>query len=573
MGLLDPTPPPYDPLEWARLPLPDKARLVCRSWALQGYGTPVAIYLVYLLKLAAYIGAWVFFCSFTPGLGDLSTLGEWWLHPVAFQKAIVWSLLFEVLGLGCGSGPLTGRYMPPLGGFLYFLRPGATKLPLLPRAPVIGGDTRGTLDILLYAALLLGLVRALVAPELDLASLLPLVVLVPLCGLFDRTLFLAARAEHFWVMIVLFAFAPAWLAGVMVVQAALWFWAGVSKLNHHFPAVVCAMTSNGPVTRFQWLRRAMYRRYPDDLRPSRLATIMAHAGTALELSVPIVLLLGDGGLLTTVGLVLMFVLHGFILGSVPMGVPIEWNIIVLYGGLFLFGHHADTSVLGLTSTPLLAAFVGLFAVALPLYGNLVPHRLSFLLSMRYYAGNWPFSVWLFRGDSYRKLDRLRKSSPWLHDQLGAFYDRKTAVGLVGKVMGFRLMHLAGRALCLLVPRAVDEPTQYEWVDGELVAGLALGWNFGDGHLHNEQLLAALQAQCEFEPGELRCVFVESQPLHRQTMRWRICDAATGELERGQLDIAALRQLQPWSFAPTSDPPGNGQPRSSATPERATATAS
>src|SRR5690606_7238570 len=125
--------------------------------------------------------------------------------------------------------------------------------------------------------------------------------------------------------------------GAALVQAALWFWAGVSKLNHHFPNVVCAMTSNGPVTRFAWLRRAMYRGYPDDLRPSRLAVLMAHGGTALELAVPVILLFGDGGLLTAVGLVLMVILHGFILGSVPMGVPIEWNLVVLYGGMFLFG--------------------------------------------------------------------------------------------------------------------------------------------------------------------------------------------------------------------------------------------
>ena len=78
--------------------------------------------------------------------------------------------------------------------------------------------------------------------------------------------------------------------------------------------------------------------------------------------------------------------------------------------------------------------------------------------------------------------------------------------LIGKVMGFRLMHLHGRALPLLVPRAVKRFEDYEYVDGELVAGLSLGWNFGDGHLHNEQLMQAIQAQCGFEPGELRCIF-------------------------------------------------------------------
>jgi hypothetical protein len=109
------------------------------------------------------------------------------------------------------------------------------------------------------------------------------------------------------------------------------------------------------------------------------------------------------------------------------------------------------------------------------------------------------------------------------------------------------MHLHGRALPQLVTRAVDRFEDYQWVDGELVAGLALGWNFGEGHLHHEQLLAAVQAQCGFEPGELRCVFVESQPLGRGTLAYRLADAATGPLAAGELAIAELRTRQPWAL--------------------------
>src|SRR5215467_7868720 len=101
-----------------------------------------------------------------------------------------------------------------------------------------------------------------------------------------------------------------------------------------------------------------------------------------------------------------------------------------------------------------AVFLVVMVVAIPLLGNLFPSRVSFLLAMRYYAGNWAYSIWLFKGECYRKLDRLKKTSPWVHDQLARFYDRKTAVGLVGKVIGFRAMHLHGRALQSLVPKAV-----------------------------------------------------------------------------------------------------------------------
>jgi len=547
MKLLQPTPLPYDPLEWSKKPLAERGRSVCQAWALDGYGSPAAIYAVYALKVFLYVAAWIFFCSFTPGLGGLSNLASWWLEPIAFQKAILWSLLFEVLGLGCGSGPLTGRYFPPIGGFLHFLRPGTTKLPVLPGMPLLGGARRTWLDAALYLALLVGLLRALVAPALAPELVLPIVVLLPLLGLADRTIFLAARGEHYWTTAVCFLLVGNWIAGAKAVQLALWFWAGFSKLNHHFPTVVCVMTSNSPALPFAWLRRRMYRHYPDDLRPSRVAEVMAHAGTALELAVPIVLLLAPAGWPLVLGMVLMLMLHGFITSNVPMGVPIEWNVMVVYGAFALFWAYPEVTPLDVGSAPL-AIFLAVMLIAVPLLGNLFPGRISFLMAMRYYAGNWPYGVWLFRGDSYRKLDRLKKSAPWVYDQLERFYDRGTGIGLVGKVMAFRLMHLHGRALPVLIPKAVPRLSDYEYLDGEIIAGLALGWNFGDGHLHREQLLHAIQAQCGFDEGELRCIFVEAQPLGRRTLEYRIVDAKTGLIERGELDVHVLRERQPWAAA-------------------------
>lgn len=552
MGWLDPIPTPYDGRDWASRPFVERAQMVCRCLAHDGYGAPVAIYIAYALKIGLYVGGWLLFCSFTPGLGDPRTIAQWWAEPVAFQKAIVWSLLFEVLGLGCGSGPLTGRYLPPIGGVLYFARPGTTKLARFPGVPLIGGLRRTWLDAGLYLALVAALLVALCSGSsgatagLPAERLWPIAILVVVLAAFDRSLFLAARGEHYWVTVMCFLLATHWLPAAKAVQAALWWWAGVSKLNHHFPYVVAVMTSNSPMTRlFPRFRRAMYRDYPRDLTPSRLAVWMGHGGTALELGVPVVLLLGDGGPITTVGLVLMLALHLHITSSVPMGVPLEWNVMVVYGGLYLFGVHADVSPLAIDSV-LLSALLVVCLVAVPLFGNLAPRFVSFLPSMRYYAGNWPFTIWLFRHGSHKKLDHgLVKSTPWVFDQLAPFYDEGTSQALVGKVMGFRLLHLHGRLLPQLVHRAVDDPDAYQWLDGEVVGGAVHGWNFGDGHLHSEQLLAAVQAQCNFADGELRCIFVEAQPAGRPSMRWRIVDAARGQLCEGETAISTLRQLQPW----------------------------
>ncbi|CAN95704.1 putative membrane protein [Sorangium cellulosum So ce56] len=546
VALLRPLAPPYDPLDWAKRPFPERARMVCEAWALQGSGAPLAVYVLHAVKLALYAGAWVLFCSTSPSLGGLSTIGDWWLHPLAFQKAILWSMLFEGLGFGCGFGPLSGRYAPPVGGALYFLRPGTTKLALFARAPLLGGTRRTPLDVALYFALLALLVRALLAPALGASHLVPIAALVPVLAVADRTIFLALRAEHYWTTVVVFAATADWIGGAKAVQLALWLWAGVSKLNHHFPTVVCVMTSNSPFARFAWLRRRMYVRYPDDLRPSRLAIAMSHAGTALELGVPIVLACSTGETAIAVGIAMALALHAFITSNVPMGAPIEWNLMVVYGVFALFWAHPGAYPFDV-GPPRLGALLAIMLVAVPLLGNIAPGRISFLLAMRYYAGNWPYSVWLFRGDSYRKLDRLVKAAPWIYDQLDRFYDHATSVGLVGKVLAFRLMHLQGRALPVLLPKAIEGPLhEYEYLDGELVGGLALGWNFGDGHLHRDGLLRAIQDQCGFAPGELRCIFVESQPLGGAKMAYQIHDAASGLLDAGELDVRELRGRQPWA---------------------------
>ena len=241
----------------------------------------------------------------------------------------------------------------------------------------------------------------------------------------------------------------------------------------------------------------------------------------------------------------MLLFHIFITSSIPMGVPIEWNFLMVYGAFVLFGHYADVSAFSVSS-PLLIAFLVFALLLVPLFGNLVPSRASFLCSMRYYAGNWAYSVWLFKGDSSKKLDEhLVKLAPRLPEQLEGMLDEETIIASLSKVLGFRSMHLHGRCLQSLLPKAVDDIEEYEYLDGELVAGIVIGWNFGDGHLHNMQLLRSIQAQCAFEEGELRCIFVESQPMGQGTHSWTIADAATGVRGTGKIRVKDLLDLQPW----------------------------
>ncbi len=541
--------PPYEPRRILDAPFPERVRLVCRTWASQVAPNPFLVTVMYWVKyFVLYIGGWAFFVSFDAGYPGFGAPGEWAFTADAFRKAILWSILYEIAGLGCSSGPMNGRIIPPIGGYLTFLRPGTTKLALFPNLPWIGGIRRTGLDVglhVLNAALLL---HALLAPEVTPALMLPPLLLIPILGVLDKTIYLAARGEHYYVALVCLFFASEdglWIAACQVVWAMIWFWAATSKVNHHFPSVIQVMMNNGPFFP-KWLKLRLFADYPDDLRPSALAARMARMGTATEYLIPLVLISSESALLTGLGLFVMTCFHGFISLNNPNGMPIEWNILMVYGGIFLFGFHPEVSVQALGAMPLLVAFLFVCLFAIPCFGNFVPSRVSFLLSMRYYAGNWAYNIWLFRKGATSKLDRLTRSSGTMREQFERFMGDPESVEMaLALSMSHRFMHLEGRPLLEALPRAVDDIEDYEWIEGEVLGGSVIGWNFGDGHLNGEQLLEAVQAQCGFEEGEVRVVMVESQPLLGPTMKWKVMDACTGLVAEGATEIRPMRDVQPF----------------------------
>jgi hypothetical protein len=543
--------PPHPPQRILGAPFSERVKLVCQSWAAQiAPNRPDVMALYWAKYLFVYLGGWAFFVSFNGDYPGFTSPVAWAFDAVSFQKMIAWSIFYELLGLGCSWGPMNARFKPMMGGFRYFLRPGTTKMPWLPGAPVIGGATRSWLEPALYALLQLSLLRALVAPEVTPALLLPALVLVPALGVLDTTIFLAARAEHYWVALsclVVAAEDGLWLSGCKLVWCFIWFWAATSKVNRHFPSVIMVMMNNGPFFP-KLLKKRLFADFPTDLRPSRFATTMAHLGTLTEYSIPVLLLLAPGGIPTLLCLCLMTSFHGFIALNNPNGMPIEWNILMIYGGWFLFGFHPEASLLALGQAPGLLAFLLFWLFALPLFGNFFPARVSFLLSMRYYAGNWAYNIWLFRkdGSGVEKLSKLKKSAGSVREQLEALGITGQKLDLAMALMpATRFMHFEGRALLEALPVAVDHIDHYEWFEGEVLGGSIIGWNFGDGHLNGKALLDGIQPQCGFEPGEVRVVSVESQPMFRPTMEWKVWDAATGLVAEGVTDLASMRAQQPW----------------------------
>ena len=155
MGFFEPSPPPFELEEWKRKPHLTRLKPLVQDWGLNGFGSPSFVYLLYAFKLVIYAGGGLLLISLTPGLGGLGNIGDWWNEPIVFQKFAVWTLLWEILGLGAGSMPLSFRFNPPIGGPLYWLRTGTTRLPPWPdKVPFTAGRFRTPLDVLLYAGVL-----------------------------------------------------------------------------------------------------------------------------------------------------------------------------------------------------------------------------------------------------------------------------------------------------------------------------------------------------------------------------------------------------------------------------------
>ncbi|AII10792.1 DUF3556 domain-containing protein [Rhodococcus opacus] len=569
MGFTTPDLPDIEYSDWKTRTRGERLKIAAQHWVEHGFGTPYAVYVLYIVKCALYMAGAAAVISLTPGLGSLTDIGSWWTEPIVYEKLVIWTLLYEVIGIGCGFGPLTLRFLPPIGGFLYFLRPGTLRLPPWPtKVPLTRGDQRTLVDVGLYVIVLASGVWALLQPGqggpvtdagdvglIDPVAVIPLIAALALLGLRDKTVFLAARAEQFWLTLFVFFFPFVdMIIGFKLIMLALWWGAATSKLNHHFPHVVAVMMSNSPLMRIKWLKRKMYLDPPTDLRPSLLPKILAHTGTAVEYLVPAYLVfLGDGGPLTWAAIIFMALFHLHIISTVPMGVPLEWNIFFIFSLFYLFGHYGSISVFDLGS-PLLLVILLIGLVAIPTLGHIRPQWISFLPAMRYYAGNWATSAWCFRGDAEQKIDQhVKKVAALPSTQLARLYGPEIADIMLTKGQVWRSMHTHGRALNGLITRAVDNEDDYTIRDGEFIAGPTLGWNFGEGHLHNEQLLAALQRRCHFDAGELRVVILESQPMHRQRQAYKIVDAKTGVLEQGYVLVEDMLSRQPWPEAADSFP--------------------
>ncbi|OBH01111.1 hypothetical protein A5696_14290 [Mycobacterium sp. E2699] len=568
MGFKQPDLAAVDPDTFLQKPLMERMRILALDWGEKGFGSPKMVHTIYILKLVVFfaIGG-ITVATATSGLPAFWHVTQWWNQPIVYQKVILWTVLLEAIGVAGSWGPLAGKVKPMTGGILFWARPGTIRLRPWKWVPFTRGDRRTWFDIAVYLALLVTLAVALLSPGVHSESLskalphntsglvnpallvAPIALLV-LIGLRDKTVFLAARGEQYLPVLVVFAALPFvnMIIALKLVIVVVWIGAGFSKFGKHFANVIPPMVSNTIYLPTR-VRRAHYRDFGRDMRPSRVAKFMAHVnGTTVEIVAPLVLLFSTNKWLTLAAALLMVGFHLFIISTFPLAVPLEWNVVFGYTAVFLFlGFPTWNGYAPWDMTPpWLAPVIAAILVFYPVLGNLRPDKVSFLPSMRQYAGNWASAMWAFTPGAEQKLNRVTRTAANQIDQfIAAGYEPKWAEVTMQKTIAWRSMHSQGRGLFSLLLTHLPDVDARIVREGEFVCNSLIGFNFGDGHLHNEDLIRAAQSEAAFEPGECVIAWVESEAFGSGVQHYKLIDAALGVVERGTWKVADAVAEQPW----------------------------
>jgi uncharacterized membrane protein YkgB len=569
MGFFKPRFPDVDPDEFLRKPLMERGRILTESWVEYGFPSPRMVHAIYIVKLIFFYAlGGVVVATVTSGLPAFWHVMQWWNQPIVYQKFILWTVLLETIGVAGSWGPLAGKIKPMTGGIRFWARPGTIRLRPWKWVPFTNGDRRTWFDVALYLALLVSVAIPLFSPGVhsdslsaampgntsglvNPALLLAPMVLLVLMGLRDKTIFLGARGEQYLPALLFFTVLPFvdMIIALKLLIVVVWVGAGVSKFGKHFGNVIPPMVSNSPAIPFKWLKRAHYRDFPRDLRPSRVADMMAHvAGTTVEIIAPLVLLFSTNKWLTVAAVVMMVAFHLFIISTFPLAVPLEWNVLFAYATIFLFLGFPAWQGYSVTdmSSPWLTAAIVAGLVFFPILGNFRPDKVSFLPSMRQYAGNWASAVWAFAPGAEQKLNQVTRSSKNQLDQFVDFgYEPQWAEITMQHSIAWRTLHSQGRGLFSVLLKTLPDIDTRTVREAEFVCNSLIGFNFGDGHLHNEDLIAAVQKEAGFEPGELVIAWVESQAWGSKVQHYKLIDAALGVIERGTWKVADAVAEQPW----------------------------
>lgn len=506
---------------------------------------PSVLLLFYIFKMSLYVALYYsFFLD-----KELSLWAE-----KNVKRGIIYTMLGDAVGLNSTCGPLGFRSgLKPFFVPLYnFLTPGTITAPLIPGVPA----RRSIWLVMAYIIYLVTLFRALLAPNtVGPYEAIPVVTVLAFITPFDFIITEASRGEHYGYMMFCLCFSgPQWIFGCQCVQVALWTGAGVAKLGPWFQYVVCNMLPAAPFARFiPGLIKALHKDFPKDMNPSNLTFIISSFGCASEIFMGWLCVFEPTrrlGVFVTIGF------HCYIGLNLPFASVQEWNIFCIWSSLYFFGQK--TVQIPTELHPVLAVFLLVCLVIIPVYGQICPTRVPFLFAYRPYAGNWYFGWHVISKEGQKKLQKLKIAESAFaeeHDLLDdyEFQRQFTEYGLTGMLSQFpHFRPLLPIVEWLEQRNNWSSPNEYRVFFQVAFLNLVHGWNLGTGYniRPGAPYYPELQARCGFKKDE--CFMIVCQPcsLLDHTVTWFVVDVADPKTYNGEFVLqgsapySELAKLQP-----------------------------
>jgi hypothetical protein len=132
---------------------------------------------------------------------------------------------------------------------------------------------------------------------------------------------------------------------------------------------------------------------------------------------------------------------------------------------------------------------------------------------------------------------------------------------------WRTTHSQRRGLLSLLLTDLPDVDTRAVREGEIVCNFLIGFNFGDGHLHNAEMVQDVQHQAAFEPGKCVVARVEAEAAGSGVQHYQLIDPTLGVVERGNWRVADAVAEQSWlpngpipldvSWALSGSQPGHG----------------
>ena len=530
---------------------------------------PYIVFVYYTFKVWLYI--WLFMNKVAnPNVGLFAEDNV--------KRMIVYNILGDVLGFNSTGGPLGFRMVAFFVTWYNLLMPGSLTCPLLPGIPA----KRNILQSIGFVAYVYYLYSALCVPDLlTYEHLFPIVLILAILTPFDLVTFQASRGEHSGYMLVccLFPWSNGALHGIRFCQCCLWFFAGTAKMGPWMKYVNAFMMPNSkilaiiaalgvPISDMLYKDRHGTKNGnkngKKDVNPSPFLEYLAIFGVVGEVSLgPLCLFF------PSIGFPITCVFHGYILSMTPFASVMEWNVFCVYLSYAMFGGANVTGSIssgytGYTLSSLFHAYTNLpiyllvfltfVLIVVPIYGQLYPKRVPFLVAFRPYAGNWRFTWHIVAKSAQDKMRRLKTLEPIFVDEGARF--------LWGGNPNFCNQfedYLSGNMVFFphfrpLIPMIEKLEKRMKWKTGqdyktlfnEIFLNAVTGWTLGTGYYVNTPFMNALTETCGFVKGECFVAVFEPHGLLDHTSEWSLVDVTEPEVKiyHGKMPYGELEKMQP-----------------------------